>query len=996
MTSVLWKFQSLLIFSLISMSYTHGRPSSLVFQVEQDTTNAQPDTAGVQDTSMLVDSVREMGPLYEIDLPKYNDLRTMRSSGMITGNSLQQHIKGELPGVFVSESNGEPGSNIQMFVRGASKPILSNRDIYSTQPLVVLDGIPLISEHPFAFDIQNYDVERIGTQNNLLSNFDFDNIESIRVLKDLSSTAIYGPLAANGVIELTSKRVVGDGDKRISVNSYIGLSQRPSVTTINGAYENAFRQQFYDLYTTNGRYNDDDVYPIYLSDSLNQDYYGPSNWSDSYYQTGLNHGINANISGGQPRATFQFSLGNVRTTGVADETQFDKYNARFFLNLRPFKWLTFETLFNASRINRDRNRNLRNRFAMMGYLPDLGAPLAPNKEVYNSYLKEFDKSFDDNFNNILEGFFRFEINLDRLKFSTRFAVDYNEGYRDLFYPSTILENSNFASNYYGYNQRLMADNRLSYDIDNGPNYLYFEIGNSLIWDVYKYNYAYAFKGVNDFIKINLLESNPRNDNYLNPTAFPRQLVYKFLDRTKHNMVNFHGKASYTYDETYTASLTMRYDGSSNAQPTSRWFLSPILSLGWNAGRSIFQDSEQINTFNIRASAGRLGIYNIYDNYSQGPSYTAQMGYTGNTTVPGYNGFAVLVRPYDVGWVGYDIPWAYSDNLNVGMDLGFQNRNIQVSLDAYLRDTRNQLITLPGKRDYGYSYQYESGMDVRNMGVDLSASGNVVENNKFTWNTGLILGVNTNELLALPNGLDQVEINNRLLKVGERIDAFWIYDTQGIYQTDQQVPERDGQKLTYNGIVMKAGDPIWADKNGDHQINKDDRILKGNIIPKLSGSWTNMVSYGNFDLNLNFYFNLGRKIVNQEMAERFNFIENENASNINSIKEITYWEKRGDYSQYPLYNPWSSVSPYQTDQSLFLEDGSFLKLRTATLGYNFRDMIGERLGKYGDLYVYLSANNLFTVSKYSGRDPELVNYLGYDTGYALPIPRTFALGFKLKL
>lgn len=996
MTSVLRKLKSLLIFSLIAMGCLQGHASYMVLQVQQDTTNAPSDTVQAGTNGVPPDSLDQMNPLHEIDLPKYNDLHTIRASRMITGNSLQQHVKGELPGVFVSESNGEPGSTIQMFVRGLSKPILSRRDIYSTQPLVVLDGIPLISQHPFAFDIQNYDVERIGTENNLLSNFDIDNIEQIRVLKDLSATAIYGPLAANGVIELTSNRVIGDGDKRISVNSYIGVSQRPNVTTINGAYENAFREQFYDLYTTNGRYNDDDVYPIYLSDSLNRDYYGPSNWSDSYYSTGLNRGINANISGGQPRSTFQFSLGNVRTSGVADETKFDKYNARFFLNLRPFNWLTFETLFNASRINRDRNRNMRNRFAMMGYLPDLSAPLAPNKEVYDKYLEEFDKAFDDNFNNILEGFFRFQVNVGRLKLSSRFAVDYNEGYRDLFYPSTVLENSNFASNYYGYNQRLMTDNRLSYDIDNGKNYLYFELGNNLIWDVYKYNYAYAFKGVNDFIKINLLESNPKHDDYLNPTAFPRQLVYKFLDRTRHNMMNFYGRTSYTYDETYTASLTLRYDGSSNAQPTSRWFFSPVLSLGWNAGKNLFQDNPDIRAFNLRASVGRLGIYNIYDNYSQGPSYTSQVGYTGNATVPGYNGFAVLVRPYDIGWVGYDIPWAYSDQLNLGVDVGLHNRDINVSVDAYIKDTKNQLITLPGKRDYGYSYQYESGMDVRNMGIDVSASGNLVQNDKITWNTGVVLGVNTNELLALPRGLKEVEVNNRLLKVGERVDAFWIYETQGIYQTDQEVPERDGQKLSYNGIVMQAGDPIWRDVNGDHQIDKNDRILKGNILPKLSGSWTNMVSYGNFDLNLNFYFNLGRHIVNQEMANRFNFIENENASNINSIKEITYWEKRGDYSQYPLFNPWSSVSPYQSDQSLFLENGSFVKLRTATLGYNFRDVVGNRLGKHGDLYVYLSANNLFTLSKYSGRDPELVNYLGYDAGYSLPLPRTFALGFKLKL
>ena len=948
-----------------------------------------------QDTSKT-DSTFGVKAVYEFNLPKFNGIKSMKNTSLVTGNGLQQFIKGELPGVHVSEPTGESGSNMPMFIRGLSKPLLSTRDVYGTQPLVVIDGVPLIGDHPFAFDIQNYDIERIGPESNLLANFEIDNIESIRVLKDASTMSIYGPLAANGVIEITSKRKPRKEQKVITINSYLGMSARPSVTTINGAYENAFRNQFYDLYTSNGRYNDDDVYPIYLSDSLNNDYYGPSNWTDHYYGSAANHGINANILGGGEKANFQFSLGNVRSSAVADAAKMDKYNARFYLTLAPFKWLNFETMFNASKINRDRNRNLRNRFAMMGYLPDLSAPLSPNKDVYGKYLNEFDKSFDNNFNNVLEGFFKLGLKHNRISYSGQFGVDYNEGYRDIFYPSTILENNNFASNYYGYNQRLFVNNKLNYDIESGANYFFFELGNSLIWDNYKYNYAYAFKGVNDFIKINLLQSDPNNSDHLNPSSFPKQLIYKFLDRTKHNMVNFHGKASYTYDGIYTADVTLRYDGSSNAQPTSRWFLSPSLSLGWNGKKAVFEDQEHISNFGIRASAGRLGVYNVFDNYSQGPSYTAAIGYTGNATLPGYNGFAVLVRPYDIGWVGYDIPWSYLDQANLGLDLGFTNRNIQLGLDAYIRDNKEQLVILPGQKEFGYQYQYASGMNVRNMGIDLSVSGDVVSNSNFQWNSGLVLGVNNNKLLALPNGLDQVEIGNRLLKVGERIDAFWIYENQGIYKTDAEVPETAGRKMTYNGITLKGGDPIWSDTNKDNQITKEDKVLQGNILPKLSGTWNNRIAYQNFDLNLNFYFNLGRKIINQEMANRFNFIENENSSNINSIKEITYWEKRGDYSQYPLYNPWSSVSPYQENQSIFLENGSFLKLRTVSLGYSMKDILQDKLGKNSDLYIYLNAQNLFTISSYSGRDPELVNYLGYDNGYSMPLPRTFSLGFKLKL
>jgi TonB-dependent SusC/RagA subfamily outer membrane receptor len=188
--------------------------------------------------------------------------------------SLQQYLKGNAPGVYVQESSGEPGAVQNMFIRGLSMPLLSKRDLYQSQPLVVLDGIPLIgNEHPFAYDLQQYDYNRVGTATNLLANIDINNLAKVEVLKDLAGTAIYGPRGANGVIVLTTK---SSTDKRaISFNAYTGMVQRPSVTTINGEYENNFRKQFYDRYTANGRYSNDDVYPVYLSDSLNASYYGP-------------------------------------------------------------------------------------------------------------------------------------------------------------------------------------------------------------------------------------------------------------------------------------------------------------------------------------------------------------------------------------------------------------------------------------------------------------------------------------------------------------------------------------------------------------------------------------------------------------------------------------------------------------------------------------------------------------------------------------------------
>ncbi|MFC3196064.1 SusC/RagA family TonB-linked outer membrane protein [Parapedobacter deserti] len=911
--------------------------------------------------------------------------------------SLQQYLKDRVAGLYVQETSGEPGTVQQMYIRGLPMPILSQKEVYQSQPLVVLDGIPLIGEHPFAYDIQQYDYNRIGPATNLLSNIDMNNIASVQVLRDLASTAIYGPLGANGVIAITTKQP--GTSRKISFNSYMGVAQRPIVTTINGAYENDFRRQFYDRYTATGRYSADDTYPLYLSDSLNTAYYGAADWSDSYYQNGLVYSANADISGGGDRANFRFAVGHMRNQGVADETGLSRYNALFNINMKPTEWLLFSAMINGNRLLRNRNRSLRDRFATMSYIPDLSSPLAPNNAIYKSYLQQFENSFDNNATNIVEGHAKLVFDFNRLKVTSRLAIDYNEGYRDLFYPRTLMEENSYASNYYGYNQRVIFDNHVTYDVDLGARQAFFlEAGASLQWDAYKYNYAYAYKGINDFIKINLLESDPDDGNYLNPLAFPRQLVYKFLDYTRQNLVSFYGRGTYNFDDRYTVSLLLRSDGSSNAQPTSRWLFAPVLSAGWNIKNDLLADNRTFSTFNLRASAGRMGRLNVFDNFSQGPSYSTYIGYTGNVIAAGYNGFGVLSRPYEFGWSGYGIPWSYTDQLNIGLDLGFADERIRINIDGYTKYDRNQLLGVPSYAEYGYSQSYEVGMEVNNTGVEMQLSADVVRNTegRFSWTPAIVVNYNQNKLTALPGGLDEIVIDNRMFRVGERVDRFWLLQNEGIYLADSEVPLVDGSRRHFNSIDLRAGDPRWVDIDGDNAITNADKTLMGNMFPKVAGGFINRFSYGKWDLDANFHFNIGRNILNAEMANRFDFINREGTVNMNSVKEITFWEKRGDYSQYPLYNPWSNVIPYRTDQDLFLENGSFVKLRTLSVGYDLSDWLKSRSSAIERLYVYCTGHNLFTLTPYSGRDPELVNFMGYDTGYGLPIPRTYTLGIRMNL
>lgn len=956
--------------------------------LQQDTT--RKDTLKAVDLSQKKEALFFKGLLPKSVSKKPADL------AIYPATSLQQALKGQAPGLYVQEPSGEPGTVQQMYIRGLSTPLLSKRDVYQVQPLVVLDGIPLVTEeHPFAFDIQQYDYNRAGPATNLLAGVDLNNIASIEVLKDLAGIAYFGPRGANGVILLTSKQA--GIKRRVSFNSYFGMAQRPSVNTINGEYENNFRKQFYDRYTPNGRYNEDDVYPLYLSDSLNTAYYGPSNWSDSYYRNAVVYGIHADISGGSERASFRFAVGNVKTGGVADRTGLDKYNAFFNVNMKPLPWLQFSASVNGTRLNRVRNKNLRDRFAQMVYIPDLGAPLSPNKINYDAYLSQFDNGFDNNFNNLVQGQGKLIFDLGDFKFVSRLAIDYNEGFRDLFYPRTLMEGNSYASNYYGFNQRMVFDNFLTYThLFNKKHLLSAELGQSTQWDTYKYNNSYAYKGVNDFIKINLLESDPNNGNYLTPLAFPRPLVYKFLDRTKQNLVAFYAKGSYSFEEKYTFSLLLREDASSNAQPTSRWLFTPTLSAGWNVKKDLLAGNKFISDLNFRISAGRLGKLNSFDNYAQGPQYKADAGFTGNLTAPGFNAFAVLTRPYTFGWVGYGIPWAYTDQLNVGFDFGFAKSRLRGSIDLYTKNDKNQLIGVPAYAEYGYSQAYEPGMNVNNTGVDLLISADILKTSKkgLGWTSTLNFNLNKNRLTALPGGRTELVIGNRYLQVGQPIDQYWLLQNQGIYNADKDVPQVNGKPMTYTGIALHGGDPVWKDLNGDNRIDNKDKTLMGHILPKLSGGFQNQFSYKNWNLGIDLYFNLGRQLINQEMANRFNFINREGTVAMTSVKEITYWEKRGDYSKYPLYNPWSTVIPYRSDQDLFLENASFLKLRTISLGYDLSPLLKKK--GIERIYLYGSANNLFTITPYTGQDPELVDYTGYDTGYGMPIPKTYTIGIRMEL
>lgn len=907
--------------------------------------------------------------------------------------SVQQMVKGNAVGVFVSEPNGEPGSEQYMFVHGLKGPLLSKKDLYSQQPVVYLNGVPLIQNSTMPLEIQSTEFNMVGPATNLLATLNPNDIESIEVLKDPATLAKLGPIAANGAIWVTTKSAKS-GEKQISIDAYFGMEQSAKVTPVNASYENGFRQPFYDKYASAAdRVN----YPIYLKDSTDQEYYGAADWTDLYFKNKPFYAVNMSLTGGSERANFRFQVNNTRSVSGQDGAALNRYGLAFFINMSPLTWLTVSSMISANRLARDRNRNIRDRLAEIRYTPDLSNPLPPSYNVYSKYIHEFDEAIDDNKVNSLQGYFSVGAKLSGFSFLSKLSVDYNESLRDAFWPTELLSGNNFVSYYFGYNQRFMLSNTAAYEFKlDEDNKIDLEAGQSYQADINKYDYAFGYNTPNNFIKFRTTKTDD-DGNYV--SIFDMQ-YFPFFGKLNQRLASFYGQVNYSFKDYLKLTGVIRRDGSSNVQQDQRWISSPIVNLSWDVLKSVIGDSKALSNFEIRASYGTFGsLYNT-DIYSKGPRYVTDASWAADPAIGSYVGIAASSRPYTSGWAGYGIGWEKSDKMNLGFDLGLLNNRIFLSLDLYNEDNKNRLIPVPVPQEMGYTAAYKNGMTVNNKGVDVSILAKILashDKGHFSWASNFNLSLNKNKLTALPEGLSSVVIGNQKLEIGQSVDAFWVYKNEGIYTDISQIPVTNGTRQSFNGLLLNAGDPQWMDVNGDNDINESDKVLTGHYMPTVVGGFGNDFNYQGFSLSFQFYFALGQKLLNQQIANRLDFINTEGSRDLNTVKEITYWQKIFDASEYPMYNPWSNVVPYQINQDLFLEDASFIKLRSLTIGYDLTFGNNERRKKvFKSAQVYLSATNLFTISPFKHGDPELVDYQGYYRGYNQLLPKTYTIGLRMDL
>ncbi|WP_317174686.1 SusC/RagA family TonB-linked outer membrane protein [Dysgonomonas sp. GY75] len=890
--------------------------------------------------------------------------------------SVQQLLKGNVAGVYVQENNGEPGSIQSMLIRGLSSPIFSNKDVSGVQPVVYVNGIPLAQDLPYIYDFKIYDINPVGAASNILAGLDIQSIESVEVIKDPLELARLGPLAANGAIWIITKDGFYGG-KNISINASAGMAFAPSkIKMTNGAYEKAFRQNFYDTYNISAQ---EQYYPGYLSDTRESNYFGTPDWADSYYNSSPTYNVNASIGSRSTAANYIFTLGITQDAGIVNNVGLTKYNIGFALNMTPLKGLTASTYINANRIIRKRNKNLRDRLAEIEYFLDLSMPLAPANGTYDRYLGYHELTKDENLNNLLNGYLSLRYTLDRFYANVGLMLDYNTNVRHAFWPSSLMESVSSVSDYSGYNRRLIGRVNSGYLFDFGNHGLDIHWDGSIQSDYSHYNYIHGLDGEDDTKTIS---------NYF-------LKVFRLADRMEARLVSTSFSLDYNYNKLFYADALVRYDGSSNIQLDDRWLFTPSFSLGWDLRKLFFDNSSFLSKFFLKSSWARLGHLVQSDRFALGPNYvSSEMQWNGQPLISSSNGFATVTRPYSIGWIDYDMGWPYSDKLSVDINTSFLNNRISAGISLYENREKDMIVQVPTVKEFGYNSKFMNGMEISNKGIDLNISASIlphINKDRLSWDMAFNMNYNRNELKKLPDGLYEVVVDGRKLQVGQSIDAFWLYQNNGIYNDDSDVSVKDGKRLSLGGIAFQKGDPIWVDQNDDNIINDKDRILKGHALPQFTGGWTTQFRYKQFDLAFHIFFALGHSALNIRDHQRYDFINIERTSSFNSIKEITFWRKDDNQrDNYPIYNPLSKVHPYRAEQDMFLEKLSYLKLRNVTLGYTLPLKKKQSLES---LYFYLTANNIFTVTDFSGNDPELVGFSGYYDGYSIPIPRSLSLGLR---
>ena len=866
-----------------------------------------------------------------------------------TGNQpvadIGQAIQGRASGVTVINS-GEPGSNVTFRIRGTGT-------IQNNNPLIVVDGMPL---------------------NGGLNQINMSDVESINILKDASSTAIYGSRGANGVVMITTKRGAKGGI--LNFDTFTGIQSVSNMIKVLDASQYA---QLNNEMLANGGL------------TPNPEFANPSslgagtNWLAALFNPSILSSYSLSYGDRSEKSNLYVSTSYFNQKGVVLNTNYDRYIVQINGDT---KLKSFLKIGNSVKLQHDIKKNgsydikgtilslptrpiydTNGNWAGPGSNPllygDIDNPIGKATIVENST-----KGYNIQGNIYAEA----EIIKD-LKFKSLGGIETNIWYNRTWSPkyswgvksqenSYLFEGSNRSIT-------LLWDNTLTYDKTIGKHHINAVVGSSAQNN--KYNYLSA--SVQKFASDNTQQID---NGILQPVQHGNASEWAIM--------SYLGRVNYNYANKYYVTATIRRDGSSRFGMDNRWGWFPSAALAWRISNENFlKNSNVINNLKLRLGYGITGNQEI-GNYSFSSSYNTYLYNFNNSYVSAVLP-TVLPNP--------NVKWEGQEQYNAGFDLDLFNNRISLIVDGYVKNTNDMLVPMSVPVTSGYSDVYVPSINagkIQNKGFEVTLSTKNIIKNDFKWSSDAVFSYNKNNVESINSDTPIITASGGfnsaigLIKAGYPVNVFYGYITDGIFQNQAEVDSHAVQMPGSNSATSTApGDIRFKDLNNDGVVNDKDRTIIGNPNPKFTFSFNNTFSYKNFDLTIFLQGSYGNDIfnANRMYTEAMSIIQNQSSA------VLGRWTGEGTSNNIPraIYG-----DPNQNSRvsDRYIEDGSYLKIKNINLSYTLpKDVFGQN---FNSVKIFVSAQNLVTWTKYSGFDPEVpVN--GIDNG-TYPITRTVSLGLNI--
>ncbi|WP_372772580.1 TonB-dependent receptor [Mangrovibacterium sp.] len=862
----------------------------------------------------------------------------------VSGSNPIQALQGRASGVAVMNTDASPGSSPTLRIRGSGSISAGN------EPLVVVDGFPLM--------------------NNNLNDISSNDIESMEILKDASSAAIYGSRGANGVILITTKKG-SKGQNNLEVSGSLGIATPARVPDMLGRAD--FLNFINDAYTySNGN-------PVYSSANPAPDY--DVDWQDEVIRNSSKvQNYSIGFSGGKDKTTYMLSGNLFSQDGMVEASGFEKFTVRTNLSHEFKPWLTVGTHLQVGRSQRDVREN------PTGNIFRYGWPTVPDKNPDGSwyYATEdptISSYFEGTWNPVSEASeVTNELSSDRVlgdvfalftpvknvTFKTNFGVDIanEKGYE--YYTSKSTAGIGSGSTGTGGQTYRRKTSRLT---DNILTY-------SNTWNDKHRLTATGVYSWQDYVYEDLAVSGSGFENDAtganNISYATKESISTNSDKYSNRLISWTTRAAYSYDDKYLLTVTARYDGSSRFGENNKWGFFPSVGLGWRIDQEPFLiDNELVTTLKLRTSYGVTGNQEIGNYQSLSSLSTAYYVYD---EVP-ILGFAETIG-------NPDLKWERNIQYNVGVDISFWNR-LDFNLDYYTRQTTDLLYNVPIPTTSGYSSMLENIGEVKNIGLELTAHLRIIDSD-LKWDVTTNVSSNKNEVIELYGDVDKINLGSstagiaRFLIVGEPVNSVWARESAGIIQTDEQL-------AAYQEIrsSAKMGEEMYADNTPDNKINSDDYVNIGSTEPDFFYGVSTSLSYKKFTMDI--YGQGATGIASNEDDNYMLFGEYQ-------IQNRNYLPTNHAYGR--MWSPENTKGnfPRAGAQEVYLSDRTngdwkYFIVKNIKVSYDFSSLI-KNANWIKELNFYVNAQNYFNFANHRGYNPE-------NGSVNFPYAKTMIFGVRAK-